>query len=116
MKKFTIVLFAFFAVLSINAQDSLTGIWNTGEDNTKVEITENDGAFSGKILSSDNAKAKIGNQILKDVKFSKGEGKGKMYAAKKGKWYDATLKQKENQLELKIKAGIMSKTIKWKKE
>lgn len=116
MKKFTLVLFAFFAALSINAQDSIAGIWNTGDDNTKVEITENDGAFYGKIISSENAEAKIGNQILKDVKFSKGEGKGKMYAAKKGKWYDAVLKEKENQLEVKIKVGVMKKTLKWKKE
>lgn len=116
MKKITIILFALFATLSMKAQQSIVGIWNTGEENTKIEITESNGAFSGKILSSDDAKAKIGNQILKDFKFNNGEGRGKMYAAKKGKWYDAVLKEKENQLEVKIKVGLMSKTLKWKKE
>ena len=115
MKKVIIILFAFFASLSVNAQESIAGIWNMGEDNTKIEITENNGAFFGKILSSDNTEAKIGKQILKDVKFSKGEWKGKLYAAKKGEWYDAVIKEKGDQLDVTIKVGWMSKTLKWKK-
>ena len=39
-----------------------------------------------------------------------------MYAAKKGKWYDAVIKEKGNQLNVTIKVGFMSKTLKWKKE
>lgn len=115
MKKILILIAVFFTTISINAQ-SIAGVWNIGEDNTKVEITETNGVFNGKILSSDNAKAKIGNPILKDVKFSKGEWKGKMYAAKKGKWYDAVIKEKGNQMDVSIKVGFMSKTLKWKKE
>ena len=53
MKKITIILFAFFATLSMYAQQSIAGIWDMGEDNTKIEITEDNGVFSGKILSSD---------------------------------------------------------------
>jgi len=115
MKQLSIFIILLFATLSINAQ-SIAGIWNTGEDNTKIEITEDNGVFSGKILSSDNAKANIGNQILKDVNFINGEWKGKLYAAKKGDWYDATLEEKDSQLDITIKVGFMSKTIIWKKE
>lgn len=115
MKKILILIAISFTTISINAQ-SIAGVWNLGEDNTKIEITENNGVFNGKIISSDNSKAKVGSQILKDVKFSNGEGKGKMYAAKKGKWYDATIKEKGNELNVTIKVGFMSKTLKWKKE
>ena len=116
MKNLALIFFILFSTTTMNAQHSIAGIWNTGDDNTKIEITENDGAFYGKILSSDNTKANIGKQILKDVKFSNGEGKGKMYAAKKGKWYDAVLKENGNQLDVTIKVGFMKKTLEWKKE
>ena len=85
MKNLAILILVLFTTISMNAQ-SIAGVWNTGEDNTKIEIAEDNGVANGKILSSDNAKAKVGNQILKDVKFSDGEWKGKLYAAKKGEW------------------------------
>ncbi len=115
MKKLAILIVVLFTTISINAQ-SLTGVWNTGDENTKIEITENEGVFNGEILSSDNAKAKIGNQILKDVKFSNGEWNGQIYAAKKGEWYDAVLKENGSQLDITIKVGWVSKTLIWKKE
>ncbi len=84
MKKLSFFFLVLFATFSMNAQEALTGVWNTGVDNTKIEITEDTGVFKGEILSSDNAKAKIGNQIIKDVKLRNGEYKGQIYAAKKG--------------------------------
>lgn len=115
MKKFSILITVLLTSISINAQ-SIAGVWNTGEYNTKIEIIENNGVFNGKIISSDHAEANIGNQILKDIKFSKGERKGKLFAAKKGEWYDAVLKVNGNELDINIKVGFMSKTITWKKE
>lgn len=115
MKYITLILFTVIAATSTNAQ-SIDGIWNTGEDNTKIEITEDNGVFSGKILSSDNSNAKLGNEILKNLTFNNGEYKGKMYAAKKEKWYDAVLKENGNQLEVKIKVGMMKKSLSWSKE
>jgi len=70
--------------MNSSAQQLLEGTLNTGEENTKIEITEDNAVFCAKILSSDNANAKIGKQILKDITFSNGEWKGKLYAAKKG--------------------------------
>lgn len=115
MKKLSILIIALLAIISMNAQ-SIVGVWNTGNDNTKIEITEDNGVYNGTILSSDNAKAKIGNPILKDVKLSNGKGEGKLYAAKRGEWYDAALEENGNQLAIKIKVGFMSKSIAWKKE
>ncbi len=112
MKNLYLILLTFFTFSTMSAQ-SLVGIWETGEDNTIIEITEENNVVSGKIFSSENSEVKIGKQILKDVKFNEGEYKGKMYAAKKEKWYDAVLKTKGDELEIKIKVGFMSKTLKW---
>ncbi|MEM6700159.1 MAG: hypothetical protein AAF599_17275 [Bacteroidota bacterium] len=112
--KIIIVCCMLFSTLSMHAQ--LVGTWNTGKDNTQIEITEVNGVYEGKIASSDNAKAPIGKQLLKDIQLVDGEWKGKLFAAKKGEWMDAVLEEKDNQLLITVKAGFMSKTIKWAKE
>lgn len=105
-----------FSALAMNAQQSLAGTWNMGKDNTKIEFTEDNGVYAGTIISSDNTKAKIGTQIIKEVKSVGGEWKGKMYSPKKKKWYNAVLKEEGDQLLVTIKAGMISKTLEWKKE
>lgn len=104
------------SALTMNAQQSLTGIWNIGKANTKIEITVINGVYEGKIVASDNANAKIGKRLLKDIKLDEGEWKGKLFAAKRGKWMDAVLKEKGNQLLVTVKAGFSSKTLEWVKE
>ncbi len=102
--------------ISMQAQTSLVGIWNMGTDNTKIEITEDNGVCEGRIVSSDNTDAKIGNQILKEVKLVSGKWKGKMYSPKRNNWYNAVLEEKESKLLVTVKAGIMSQTLEWQKE
>ena len=114
MKYTILIAFSIFAY-SLFGQSNLIGTWDTGEDNTIIEITEIDGKPTGKIKSSDNPKAKIGKVILKDVK-QKGEiGEGKIYAAKRQEWYDAEITQKGDVLEIEISVGFFSKTVVWKK-
>ena len=114
--KIIIMCFLLASTLTMNAQQSIVGIWNTGKENTKIEITEVDGIFQGKILSSDNEKAKIGKLLLKDVKSVRKGYKGKLFAAKRGEWMDAVLKEKDNKLSITVSAGFMSKTVEWFKE
>jgi len=113
--KFLITFCILFSALTINAQ-SIAGTWNTGQDNTKIEITENNGVYSGKVISSDNDQVKIGKQFVKDVKSVGGEWKGKIYSPKKDNWYNATLKTKGEQLSVTVKSGLMSRTIEWQKQ
>ena len=113
--KHLILIVATLCSFSVFGQSNLTGTWDTGEDNTMIEITEIDGNPTGKIKSSDNPNATISNVILKDVK-KKGEiWKGKIYAAKRQEWYDAEITQKGNLLEIEINVGFLSKTVVWKK-
>ncbi len=101
---------------STHAQESLKGVWNTGEDNTLIEIIEEDGAYAGKVTASDKTEAKIGAKILQDVALYKGEWKGKLYSAKKSKWFDVILNEEDNTLFLKVKAGLATKTVEWTRE
>ena len=102
-----------FTVLTMHGQSTIKGIWNTGEDNTKIEIKESNGFYEGKLFSSANAKAKVGTLILKEVKTSGGNWKGKMYSIKKNKWFDAVLNIEGNQLVITVNAGWTSKTFTW---
>ena len=116
MKNLVALVSLFFLTISMNAQKAIDGIWNMGKDNTQIEIAEaEDGIYHGKIVGSDNANAKIGATLLKDIKLVDGEWRGKLFAAKKRKWMDTVLKAEENQLLVTVNAGIMSKTLKWTK-
>ncbi|MEL6655311.1 MAG: hypothetical protein AAFP77_13780 [Bacteroidota bacterium] len=115
--KITFLMSCFFlSTLILSAQQSIAGVWNTGNDNTKIEIAEVDGIYEGKILSSDNDKAPIGKRLLKDVQLVDGEWKGKLYAAKREEWMDAVLEAIGDQLAITVKAGWVSRTVEWSRE
>lgn len=97
------------------SQTELVGEWNTGEDNTIIEILTPKNQAIGKVKSSDNPKAEIGKTMLKDIKKKGNNWTGKIYAAKREQWYDVTITSKGNTLELAISVGFFSKTLEWKK-
>ncbi|MBN2173041.1 MAG: DUF2147 domain-containing protein [Bacteroidales bacterium] len=95
------------------SQSPVTGVWNTGEENTKVEIFENEGVLTGKIHSSDNKKVKIGLIMLKDLEAADGYWKGKIYSLKRQKWFDVLMKPNGNKLELEVSTGFYKKSLEW---
>lgn len=115
MKKLFAVLIFSLLGSALFAQNDLTGTWDTGKDSTLVKIYEKEGVYFGEIVSSDNPKAEIGKQLIKDLKNEDGEWKGKLYAAKKKKWVDAEMELEDDNLKITVKAGFVKKTIEWKK-
>ncbi len=111
--KWLSLLFIVFNTLTLNTQDSLIGVWNIGQDNTKVEITNHNGIYEGRIISSDNTKAKAGGLILKEVKSVNGKWQGKLYSPKKKEWFDAVLKVEGKKMLVTVKSGVASKTVEW---
>lgn len=115
MKYVATIALVLAMTFSLSAQTDIIGVWKVGEDNTKVEFYQKEqGVIDGKIISSDNPKAKIGKNLVKDVQYKAGEWKGKVYSPKKKKWYDATLERKQDKLEVAISVGFFSKTMEWK--
>jgi len=115
MKKLFLVLIFSLLGSALFAQTDLTGTWDTGKDSTLVKIFEMEGVYLGEIVSSDNPKAEIGRQLIKDLKNEDGEWKGKLYAVKKKEWVDAKMELEGSNLKITIKAGFFKKTIEWKK-
>lgn len=114
MSQIILIAVSIFSSLVFVPSD-LIACWDTGEDNTIIEISEMDGKPFGRIKSSDNPKAKIGKIILKEIK-KKGENwQGKIYAVKRQEWYDAEIRKKEDVLEIEIIVGFFSKTVVWKR-
>lgn len=114
MKYLILIVVTFFSV-PVFSQDNFIGIWETGEDNTKIEICKVDGQILGRIKSSDNSKAKVGKVILKDLNKKGGKWKGRIFAAKRGEWYNVEITPDRKVLKLKISVGLLSKTLEWKR-
>ncbi|MCA0931371.1 DUF2147 domain-containing protein [Lutimonas saemankumensis] len=114
--KRAIFIFLVFCSPSLFSQSDLNGLWNTGKDNTVIEISESNGEIKGKIKSSDNEKAEIGKITLKELIKHGALWRGKIYAAKRKEWYDVEITPKNNLLKLKIDIGFMSKSLEWKKQ
>ena len=116
MKTLIIIILSIFSISSLSAQDFPKGIWLTGEENTKIETYQKEGAWYGKIVSSDNPKAKIGKDILQGFKQVDGQWEGKLFAAKRGKTLDAVIEPSEEVLNITVSAGFFSKSLAWKRE
>lgn len=93
----------------MNAQQSINGIWNTGQDNTHIEIN----STTGKIHFSNNKKATVGKLIIKDLNKMGNTYKGKIYLIRRNQWADAVFVPKEKLLIVTVLAGFQKKTMIW---
>lgn len=112
MKTTTITLLIFLVSFMSKAQ-SLEGVWDTGQENTTVEIKSVDGVYQGKVVRSDKAKA--GKLMLVDITEEGDVYEGKVYSIKKEKWYDATLELNNDVLNITVSVGFLSKEVQWNK-
>jgi uncharacterized protein (DUF2147 family) len=113
MKKLILAIILLFS-FSTQAQSSLNGLWDTGEDNTTIEVSEKNNQWVGLVKNSDT-KEDIGILILKDLKKDGDKSTGKIYAPKRKKWYDVDIIVEKNNLNLKVNAGLFSKSLEWKR-
>jgi len=102
-----------FYSCSLCADSAIDGVWQTGEDNSTVETFERDGEVFGKLVSSDNPKAKIGTEILRNFTETNGVWKGTLYAVKRDKLLNATIVPSANSLKINVSAGLMSQKLSW---
>jgi hypothetical protein len=98
------------------SQSDLNGMWETGQENSIIEIIEVNGNYTGILKSTDNDKAEIGRIMLRDLEQQGAVWSGQIFAAKRKKWLDVEITPGDNILELEIDAGIRSKSVKWKRQ
>ena len=106
MKNMLLVLIITLFSSNIFGQANISGEWVVGEQNTVVKIEKKNGAYTGKIISSDNPKAKIGQLMVKEVQQKKNKWEGKIYSPKRKEWYDAEFSKKGNNLDVEIERRL----------
>ena len=116
MKKVISLILALGIFASLSAQQFQEGIWHTGKQNTLIETYQKNGEWFGKVISSDKPKAKIGNDVLRNITESGGEWKGKLFMAKRGRLVDAIIVPSDDKLEITISGGGMKRTLVWSRK
>ena len=109
-------LFVLFCILfcstSTNAQTSIIGSWNTGKENSIVEIYENSGELFGKIISSDRAEV-VGKINLRNLDNKGDHWEGELFVFKRRSWYDVSIHEENDTLYLVISVGFFEKEVQW---
>ncbi len=114
MKNLVLTLFSVLMCL-LSYSQNIEGLWSTGKENTNITILNEGGELVGKIESSDNRKAPIGEVILKDLVKEGDSWKGKLFVIKKQRWVDVTISPYKSKLELLVSAGFSRKKVEWEK-
>jgi len=116
MKTLILFITIILTTLTSHSQIPLSGKWNTGSDNTIIEIYHKSDGYYGKIISSENREAKIGTDILQGFTYRNNRWQGKVFGPRRNQLMDATIEIKGDTMILKVGSGIMSRTLEWKKE
>lgn len=97
--------------------DAILGTWLTAEKGAKVEVYKQGDRYFGKLLNAGAGdKAPADTILLKNLSYDSGLWSGQIYAPKRGKDYPVTIKLADPEtLELNVQAGMMSRSLKWKK-
>lgn len=121
--------------VEVNPGDEILGTWVNEEQTTHIEIYKEDGRYFGKIVwiprtTDENGnpitdrnnpddelreRPLVGIDILKNFEYKKGEWKGgTIYSPKNGKSASPTLEiTSDDELKIKIKRGIVRRSITW---
>ena len=113
MKNLIVIIILLFS-FSTQAQSTLNGLWDTGENKTTIEVSKKNNQWVGLVKASDT-KEDIGMMLLKDLKKDGDKSTGKIYAPKRKKWYDVDITAEKNNLNLEVNAGVFSKSLEWKR-
>lgn len=91
----------------------LTGSWQTAQPGTVVEIYTEDGKHHGKVVKATNPDVPVGTLVLRDLTTDGSAWEGKFYVPKHRRLIDARTVLKGEKLEIRISAGLRSKTVIW---
>ena len=108
------ILLTLFISLTAFSQNEIVGTWDTGRENSIVEIYEDNGELFGKIISSDRAEV-VGKINLKNLQNKGDHWEGELFVFKRRSWYDVSIHEENDTLYLVISVGFFEKEIEWPK-
>lgn len=94
---------------SLFAQDEIIGTWDAGE--RSVEIYKVDGRFIGSPI--DTLGVRRDEIEILNLEYDRGKWKGKLYSVKNDRLVNVECQIKEDELHLRVKAGMIRRTLKW---
>ena len=106
------ILLALFISLTALSQNEIVGTWDTGRENSIVEIYENNGELFGKIISSDRAEV-VGKINLKNLQNKGDHWEGELFVFKRRSWYDVAIHEENETLFVVISVGFFEKEVQW---
>jgi hypothetical protein len=109
-----LLLLALFISLTAFSQNEIVGTWDTGRENSIVEIYEDNGELFGKIISSDRAEV-VGKINLKNLQNKGDHWEGELFVFKRRSWYDVAIHEDNETLYLVISIGFFEKEVEWPK-
>ena len=111
MRKVFVALTLFIG-LSAFSQNEIVGKWDTGKENSVVEIYEKSGELFGKIISSDRAEV-VGKINLRNLENKGDHWEGELFVFKRRSWYDVSIHEENDTLQLVISVGFFEKEVQW---
>ena len=112
------ILFTLFLTLwsmtTFADSPSLQGQWLAENQSTQIEISQSEsGLWQGIVTKSPSQPELTGQQILSEMVEVVDGFKGKVYAIKKAKHYEADISLADGTLQIEVKAGFFTKTMIW---
>ena len=109
-----ILVTSLFSFLS-PSENNIKGKWNTGVENTIIEIYKTSNGFQGKVISTDKTEIKKNQVVLRNITQKGGVWKGEFYIPTFGMWLDTKLQPRPKEMEVTVYTWLMSKTKTWKR-
>jgi hypothetical protein len=97
----------------------LSGFWQHEEQPAWIEVRFEEGVGTATVVRNDEYPDRVGRLLIKDL-YAQGEAagswRGQVYAQRLEEYKDAEISlPKPDFMEIKVKVGFMSRTVKWKR-
>lgn len=101
--------------LGERSSQGILGRWQDEEHGAVVEVSEDAGTFTGRIVSTPLPGVKKGLTVFVGLKFEakKDHWIGEVYAPRRNKKYRATYRVEGRVLSMKVTFGPLWKTVRW---
>lgn len=98
--------------------DDILGVYENPDADRRMEIYKDGDKYFGKLvwLKDETTKAKVGDQVLKNLTFSKSKWSGSIYLPAQNRSFPATATMPDKDtLRISGKAGFTSRSKDWKR-
>ena len=103
-----------FSPMSLFASE-LAGLWQHEKQPAWVEIQFEGDSATGTVRRNEVKPEAVGFEIMRDIVVDGDEWRGQIYAEALGEYKDMTVRLNGDEMEVKVKVGFMSRTVKWRR-